>query len=99
MGLVSEQSLYNLKARMIELEVMPACRAYGLGVIPWSPLAGGMLGGALQKVKEGRRAGEAARRTSQRTAPQLEAWEKFCQGAGREARGHGPGLAAAPTRS
>ena len=45
LGLVSEQSLYNLRARMIELEVIPACRAYGLGLIPWSPLAGGMLGG------------------------------------------------------
>jgi aryl-alcohol dehydrogenase-like predicted oxidoreductase len=41
LGLVSEQSLYNLNARTIELEVVPACRAYGLGLIPWSPLAGG----------------------------------------------------------
>jgi aryl-alcohol dehydrogenase-like predicted oxidoreductase len=49
MGLVSEQSLYNLTARMIELEVIPACRAHGLGLIPWSPLAGGLLGGALTK--------------------------------------------------
>src|SRR6185369_11875639 len=54
MGLVSEQSLYNLNARMIELEVIPACRHYGLGLIPWSPLGGGLLGGALQKVTEGR---------------------------------------------
>src|SRR4051812_556227 len=45
MGLVSEQSLYNLNARMIELEVLPACEEYGLGVIPWSPLGGGLLGG------------------------------------------------------
>jgi aryl-alcohol dehydrogenase-like predicted oxidoreductase len=49
MGLVCEQSLYNLKDRMIELEVIPACRDYGLGLIPWSPLAGGLLGGALAK--------------------------------------------------
>ena len=47
MGLVSEQSLYNLNARMIELEVVPACAAYGVGIIPWSPLGGGLLGGAL----------------------------------------------------
>ena len=60
MGLVSEQSLYNLNDRTIELEVIPACRAYGLGVIPWSPLAGGLLGGALQKIKEGRRASKDA---------------------------------------
>src|SRR6478735_7390734 len=45
LGLVSEQSLYNLASRTVELEVLPACRGYGLGVIPWSPLAGGMLGG------------------------------------------------------
>src|SRR5262245_60646497 len=47
LGLTSEQSLYNLTARTVELEVLPACEAYGLGVIPWSPLAAGMLGGAL----------------------------------------------------
>ncbi len=45
LGLVSEQSLYNLASRTVELEVLPACRGYGVGVIPWSPLAGGMLGG------------------------------------------------------
>jgi aryl-alcohol dehydrogenase-like predicted oxidoreductase len=49
MGLVCEQSLYNLNDRMIELEVIPACKDYGLGLIPWSPLAGGLLGGVLQK--------------------------------------------------
>ena len=41
LGLVSEQSLYNLLVRTVELEVLPACRDYGLGVIPWSPLAAG----------------------------------------------------------
>src|SRR5689334_19894825 len=41
LGLVSEQSLYNLNVRMAELEVIPTCAAYGVGVIPWSPLAGG----------------------------------------------------------
>jgi aryl-alcohol dehydrogenase-like predicted oxidoreductase len=55
LGLVSEQSLYNLSARMIELEVIPACQAYGVGVLPWSPLGGGLLGGVLAKAKEGRR--------------------------------------------
>ena len=58
LGLVSEQSLYNLAARTIELELIPACRAYGLGLIPWSPLGGGLLGGVLKKATEGRRAGE-----------------------------------------
>jgi len=79
MGLVSEQSLYNLKDRMIELEVLPACKDYGLGVIPWSPLAGGILGGALQKIKEGRRASEDRQKDIKKYRPQLEAWEKFCK--------------------
>jgi aryl-alcohol dehydrogenase-like predicted oxidoreductase len=55
MGLVSEQSLYNLTARMIELEVIPACESYGLGLIPWSPLAGGLLGGMIGKADRKRR--------------------------------------------
>ena len=49
MGLVSEQSQYNLSTRMIELEVIPACRHYGLGLIPYSPVGGGLLGGVLRK--------------------------------------------------
>jgi len=72
MGLVSEQCLYNLKDRMVELEVLPACRAYGLGVIPWSPLAGGILGGALQKFKEAAAPSEAARRISSSTTRSLK---------------------------
>ena len=55
MGLVSEQSVYNLTARMVELEVLPACEAYGVGLIPYSPLAGGALSGALQQARDGRR--------------------------------------------
>ncbi len=84
MGLVSEQSLYNLNARMIELEVLPACQAYGLGVIPWSPLAGGILGGALQKYKEGRRAEKDRQEDIEKYRPQLEQWEKFCQELGEK---------------
>jgi len=79
MGLVSEQSLYNLSARTIELEVIPACRAYGLGVLPWSPLAGGMLAGALRKVKEGRRASKRVQEAVERHRPQLEAYESLCR--------------------
>ena len=45
LGLVSEQSVYSLVARTVELEVIPACRAHGLGLVPYSPLAGGLLGG------------------------------------------------------
>jgi aryl-alcohol dehydrogenase-like predicted oxidoreductase len=78
-GLVSEQSLYNLNARTVELEVLPACEDYGLGVIPWSPLGGGLLGGVLADRASGGRRGGAhiqAQIESQRT--KLEAWEKLC---------------------
>ena len=78
LGLVSEQSLYNLKDRMIELEVVPACDYYGLGIIPWSPLAGGMLGGALQKAKEGRRASNDQQKAIDKHHAQLEQYEAFC---------------------
>ncbi|MGC8785481.1 MAG: aldo/keto reductase [Armatimonadota bacterium] len=79
MGLVSEQSLYNLTARMIELEVIPACQAYGIGIIPWSPLAGGLLGGVLQGVQEGRRASEGIQKRIEQMRDKLEAWENLCK--------------------
>ncbi|MWA01047.1 aldo/keto reductase [Actinomadura sp. LD22] len=56
LGLVSEQCLYNLVERRAEMEVIPAAQAYGLGVVPWSPLHGGILGGVLRKQSEGRTA-------------------------------------------
>ncbi len=84
LGLVSEQSLYNLTARTVELEVLPACQAYGLGVIPWSPLAGGILGGALQKVNEGRRMSEDAQKRVAELRPQLERYEAFCKELGEK---------------
>lgn len=84
MGLVSEQSLYNLKDRMIELEVIPACHAYGLGIIPWSPLAGGLLGGVLQKISEGRRADEDTQKNIKKKREQVEAWEIYCKEMGEK---------------
>lgn len=83
-GLVSEQSLYNLSARTIELEVVPSCRHYGLGIIPWSPLAGGLLGGVLQKAKEGRRASEGTEKQIEKKRPQIEAYENFCKEMGEQ---------------
>ncbi|MCX2968755.1 MULTISPECIES: aldo/keto reductase [Streptomyces] len=68
LGLVSEQCLYNLAERRAEMEVIPAARAYGLGVIPWSPLHGGLLGGAIRKEK----AGGAARSATGRSADALQ---------------------------
>jgi aryl-alcohol dehydrogenase-like predicted oxidoreductase len=84
LGLVSEQSLYNLAARTVELEVLPACQAYGLGVIPWSPLAGGMLAGALQKAKSGRRASSSVQEEIEKHRTKLEAYERFCAGLGED---------------
>jgi aryl-alcohol dehydrogenase-like predicted oxidoreductase len=82
MGLVSEQSLYNLTARMIELEVIPACRALGMGLLPWSPLASGLLGGIPQKVKEGRRSTGDVQEDLKKYHSQLEAYEKLCREVG-----------------
>ncbi|MCU0519329.1 MAG: aldo/keto reductase [Anaerolineae bacterium] len=84
MGLVAEQSLYNLDARMVELEVLPAAADYGLGVIPWSPLAGGLLGGVLKKATEGRRASERMQEQIEKKRPQLEAYEGLCAELGEE---------------
>ncbi len=84
MGLVSEQSLYNLSARMIELEVIPACQSYGVGIIPWSPLGGGLLGGVLQKAAEGRRADARMQERIDKHRPQLEAYEGFCRELGEQ---------------
>lgn len=79
LGLVSEQSLYNLLDRTIELEVIPACQAYGLGVIPWSPLKGGVLGGALKKATEGRRTADFQLKTIEKHRAKLERYEAFCE--------------------
>ncbi len=52
--LVSLQPQYSILTRDIELEILPACRKFGLGVIPWSPLAGGMLTGKYTVGEEPR---------------------------------------------
>ncbi|VFT21428.1 oxidoreductase [Klebsiella pneumoniae] len=78
LGLASEQSLYNLTQRTIELEVIPALRHYGIGLIPWSPVGMGMLGGVLKKIAGGRRASPQLQAQINRLRPQLEAWETLC---------------------
>jgi aryl-alcohol dehydrogenase-like predicted oxidoreductase len=78
LGIVSEQSLYNLNERTIELEVIPACEAYGIGLIPWSPLARGLLAGALTPATVGRRADEGVKKDIETYRPKLEAYEKLC---------------------
>ena len=84
-GLVSEQSLYNLAARTVELEVLPACQGYGIGVLPWSPLHGGLLGGILRKQEAGGRSagGRAAEALAEMRA-QIEAYEAFCAERGED---------------
>jgi aryl-alcohol dehydrogenase-like predicted oxidoreductase len=82
LGLVSEQSLYNLTERTVELEVLPACEEYGLGVIPWSPLSGGALGGVLRKASEGRRSNPRTQERAERNRAQFQAWEDFCHDLG-----------------
>ena len=84
MGLVCEQSVYSLNDRMIELEVIPACRAYGLGLIPYSPLAGGMLGGILEKVTQGRRTHENTLKEIEEHRPQIEQYEALCKDMGEK---------------
>lgn len=79
MGLVSEQSLYNIKDRMIELEVIPACRALGIGLIPYSPLAGGLLGGILEQESQGRRASDRVRKNVEKYQRELMTYEALCQ--------------------
>ncbi|UQA55523.1 aldo/keto reductase [Polyangium aurulentum] len=84
LGLVSEQSLYNLIDRTIELEVIPAAQSYGLGIIPWSPLKGGILGGALKKTTEGRRTSEFAQKNLEKYRPKLERYEALCEKIGEK---------------
>jgi aryl-alcohol dehydrogenase-like predicted oxidoreductase len=84
LGLVSEQSHYNLLTRTVELEVLPACREYGVGMIPWSPLAGGLLGGVLTRESSGRRQSSMIVRRVEKLRPQLERWEGLCVELGEE---------------
>ena len=80
MGLISEQSIYNLATRAVELEVLPACLDFGLGVIPWSPLHGGLLGGVVRKEREGkRRRTGRARDALEAKRDQIESYEEYCE--------------------
>jgi len=81
LGLVSEQCLYNLADRHAEREVLPAARAYGVGVFAWSPLHGGLLSGALRKLAAGTAVKSAQGRAQtllRELRPAIEAYERFC---------------------
>ncbi|MGW3686218.1 aldo/keto reductase [Streptomyces sp. NPDC005125] len=88
-GLVSEQCLYNLAERRAEMEVIPAAQEYGLGVIPWSPLHGGLLGGVIRKEREGGAARSASGRSADALAnttvrAQIQAYEDLLEKHGLE---------------
>jgi aryl-alcohol dehydrogenase-like predicted oxidoreductase len=83
LGLVSEQSVYNLRSRKIELEVLPCCRELGLAMIPYSPMGGGLLCGVLDNPTTGRRGRESNRETIQTHRSQFEAYEELCASIGQ----------------
>lgn len=82
MGLVSEQSLYNLAIRNVEMDVVPVALEYGVGIIPWSPLAGGILAGT--KEEGVRRKRGRSKQIREEQAEQLDAYEAFCKELGEE---------------
>jgi aryl-alcohol dehydrogenase-like predicted oxidoreductase len=86
LGLASEQSLYNLTARTVELEVIPALRYYGIALIPWSPIGMGLLGGVPRKAQEGRRPTPLLQMRIEQHRSQLERYEALCQQIGRTPR-------------
>src|SRR6476469_2361919 len=84
-GLVSEQSIYNLLTRDVEREVVPAAEHYGLGIIPWSPLHGGLLGGVLRKEDDGvRRTQGRALEALKKHRNQIRRYEDFADQLGQE---------------
>lgn len=84
LGLASEQSLYNLTQRTIELEMVPALRALGIGLIPWSPVGQGLLTGILAKHDEGRRSSDRLTQQLEKLRPQVEQYEALCREIGAE---------------
>jgi len=84
LGLISEQSKYNLFNRFIEREMVPACDYYGVGIIPWSPLEGGLLGGVLKKSDKGRRAKDEIVNKLKNNHQQIEKWENYCDEIGED---------------
>jgi aryl-alcohol dehydrogenase-like predicted oxidoreductase len=86
LGLVSEQSKYNLLTRQVELEVLPACARYGVGVIPWSPLAGGALAGSSRRggADKSRRDSQWAREARERSSQRLDEYESLCRDIAQE---------------
>ncbi len=85
LGIVSEQGQYNLLNRIPELEVIPAAREFGIGLIPYMPLAGGLLGGKT-KSEPGSRTSvvEAEYRMNVEGNRQLEEFSAVCRKIGEK---------------
>ena len=87
LGLVSEQSKYSLIERTIELEVIPACEAYGVGLVPWSPLGSGALAGGERRSGPdagGRRQQSRGREIAEKHAVRIDAFVQLCRSLGEE---------------
>jgi aryl-alcohol dehydrogenase-like predicted oxidoreductase len=81
LGLISEQCLYNLARRAVEIELVPALRSLGVGLIAYSPLHAGLLAGALEAVETGAASGDLPQRV-QPIRSQLAAYEALCRDTG-----------------
>jgi aryl-alcohol dehydrogenase-like predicted oxidoreductase len=82
LGLVSEQSIYNLAERTVELEVIPACREYGIGFLPWSPLDRGLLAGHVSYEDKGEKAAARLKLEVEKYGDRLEPYHAVCREAG-----------------
>lgn len=83
MGLVTEQHKYSLLERTAEMEVLPAARDLGLGVVAWSPLGGGLLGGHALKGAVGIRTAKRADLIEKHRS-QLERFSSLCKELGEK---------------
>lgn len=84
LGLVSEQSVYNLSNRMVELEVIPSCAFFGLSVIPYSPLGGGLLAGWPEEGAKGRRSSDRFQKSVDKHQDQLKSYTNYCREIGED---------------
>jgi aryl-alcohol dehydrogenase-like predicted oxidoreductase len=81
-GFISEQSVYNLRRRLIELEVIPCCRAFRMAFLAYSPLGGGLLCGGLNSPAFGRRADQWLQNVVEQHRAQLVTYERLCDEVG-----------------
>jgi len=85
LGLVSEQHKYNLLCRLPELELLPAAQALGIGIVVYSPLAGGILGGRMASPSGNfRRSSKISQNAAKRHSTQLKEYSDFCKGLGEK---------------